>query len=76
MGTKITRTDKIGWIKFNIERVFNENSDCTINEKKFLAMFALEHHSSIRVGKEILDLFVKTDMIKIVGGEIYDVREK
>ena len=65
-----TRADKIRWLSYHIERYFLEKPGGVIDKQKLLANFALENASSVRVGKEILELFEQVGTINIRDEDI------
>ena len=70
MGTKTTRTDKIQWLSLQIRNYFLEKPGGVIDKQKLLANFALENASSVRVGREILELFEQVGTINMKGNNI------
>ena len=62
MGTQGSRERKINWILFNYNKI--KFDEIEFDENLFLSHFALEMNSTIRTGKEILELLKKTERIK------------
>lgn len=64
MGTRISRREKIDWIRDKLDYTFSKLPDSTIDKNKFLASFALKNASTKRTGQEILDDLENVGMIE------------
>ncbi len=63
MGTASSRERKINWIQFNYNKTLMEEEE-EVDEEQLLSLFAIEMNSTIRTGKEILELLKKIGRIK------------
>ena len=76
MGTIQTKTHKINWLKSTIKAFFEGRPDESIDLERLIAEFILVHGSTRRTALEILDIFEKTNAIRIEEGLIINGKQK
>lgn len=70
MGTAKTRQEKIGWLTATIQSFFKKYKNSSIPINPLLAEFCLANNSTMRTGKELIQLLEDTSKIETKSGVI------